>query len=88
MTEFFASKFGKKTKEVMLIYNKKNSVSPLTTHFPLKKIFNKIKAKRIISNVKTIHNFYRKYLNKSPSFAITGLNPHNESFEKFNEEKK
>ncbi len=88
MTEFFASKLGKKNKEVMLIYNKKNSVSPLTTHFPLKEIFNKITTNKIISNVKTIQNFYLKYLNKSPSFAITGLNPHNESFDKFNEEKK
>tara|TARA_Y100000591_G_scaffold114558_1_gene97936 strand:+ start:1569 stop:2549 length:981 start_codon:yes stop_codon:yes gene_type:complete len=88
MTEFFASKLGKKNKEVMLIYNKKNSVSPVTTHFPLKKIFNKITTKRIVYNVQTIHNFYRKFLKETPRFAITGLNPHNESFDKFNEEEK
>ena len=88
MTEFFASKLGKKNKEVMLIYNKKNSVSPITTHYPLKKIFKKITKEQIFSKVKTINNFYRKYLNKSPNIAITGLNPHSESFDKFNEEKK
>ena len=62
MTEYFASKTGNKNKEVMLIYNKKISVSPITTHFPLKKIFKKITKKKIIKNIKTINNFYIKYL--------------------------
>ena len=39
MTEYFASKTGNKNKEVMLIYNKNLSVSPITTHLPLKKFF-------------------------------------------------
>ena len=42
MTEYFASKTGNKNKEVMLIYNRNLSVSPITTHLPLKKIFTRI----------------------------------------------
>ena len=38
MTEYFAAKTGYKNSEVMLIYNKENSVSPITTHIPLKKV--------------------------------------------------
>ena len=88
MTEFFASKIGKKGKEVMLIFNKKLSVSPVTTHFPLKKIFHKISTKKIISNVLIINSFYKKYFKISPRIGLTGLNPHCESYEKNSEEKK
>ena len=88
MTEYFASKVGKQNKEVMLIFNKKLSVSPITTHFPLKKIFNKITVKKIVKNTTTINNFYLKYFNKHPKFAITGLNPHCESSGKYPEETK
>ena len=88
MTEFFSSKIGKKGKEVMLIFNKKLSVSPVTTHFPLKKIFNKISTKKIISNVLIINSFYKKYFKISPRIGLTGLNPHCESYEKNSEEKK
>ena len=86
MTEFFASKLQVKGDEVMLIYNKNISVSPLTTHFPLKRIFKKITTKKIVSNIKTINNFYKKYIKRNVKFAITGLNPHCESFEKYSEE--
>ncbi len=88
MTEYFASKVGKKNEEVMLIFNKELSVSPITTHFPLKKIFDKITAKKIIKNIITLRDFYLKYFNKHPRFGITGLNPHCESSEKNPEETK
>ena len=86
MTEYFASKVDKQNQEVMLIFNKKLSVSPITTHFPLKKIFNKITVKKIVKNTITLNNFYLKYFNKRPKFGITGLNPHCESSEKYSEE--
>ena len=88
MTEYFSSKVDNKTREVMLIFNKDISVSPITTHFPLKKIFKKITTKKIITNVITINNFFKKYLKKTPKFACTGLNPHCESNEKNPAEKK
>ena len=37
ITEFLAKKEGNLGKEVMLIYNEKLSVSPITTHIKLKK---------------------------------------------------
>ncbi len=87
MTEYFASKTKNVDKEVMLIYGKNLSVSPLTTHLPLKQIFKKITKKKIIKNVKIIKDFYKKYLNKKPKIAMTGLNPHCETISKFSEEK-
>ena len=46
ITEYLAFKTNKKGKAVMLIYNKKLSVSPLTTHLPLKKVHKKISKKK------------------------------------------
>ena len=87
MTEYFASKIKAKKDEVMLIYNKNLSVSPLTTHLPLNKIFKSIKKNKIINHAKKIHEFYRINFNKRPKIAITGLNPHCETINKFSEEK-
>jgi len=87
ITEYLAKKTNSKNP-VMLIYNKKLAVSPLTTHMPISKVSKNIKKKDIIIKIKKIDNFYRKYLKKRPRFAITGLNPHCESFEKENKEKK
>ena len=88
MTEFFAKKTGSSNKEVMLIHGKNISVSPLTTHLPLKRIFSKISKKKIIHQITIINNFYKKYMNKKPVFALTGLNPHCETLSKYSEEKK
>ena len=63
----------------MLIYNKKLSVSPITTHIPLKDVYKKITKKKIINHIKLIKSFYIKKLHKNPKIAITGLNPHCES---------
>ena len=51
ITEFLSKKAGKKNNEVMLIYNKKLSVSPLTTHIPLKKVSRKINQQEIVKKV-------------------------------------
>ncbi len=72
----------------MLIYNKKLSVSPITTHLPLKSVPKKITQKIIIEKVKLVNNFFRKKLKINPKIAILGLNPHCESVLKFNEDEK
>ena len=79
ITEYLASKTKRSKKEVMLIYNKNLAVSPITTHIPIKKVNKKINKKKIISNVLTINEFYKKQFNKIPKFLVTGLNPHCES---------
>ena len=71
----------------MLIYNKALSVSPLTTHIPISKVTKSIKKKNIILKIKKIDNFYKKVLKITPKIAVTGLNPHCESFDKENKEK-
>ena len=87
VTEYIGKKFN--TKKIgMLIYNKKLSVSPLTTHLPLKLVAKQISRKLIIEKIKTIDSFYKKNFGFKPSLGIAGLNPHCESILKYNEDKK
>ena len=53
----------------MLIYNKKFSVTPLTTHIPIKYVA-KITKKKIYNNVLSINKFYNKVLKKKLKLAI------------------
>jgi len=87
ITEYISNHF-KKNETCMLIYNKKLSVCPITTHLPVKQIANNIKKKLISQKIKLIHNFYRKILGFTPNIAVLGLNPHCESISKFNEDDK
>jgi len=86
ITEYLAKKTNKKNKVAMLIYNKKLSVSPITTHLPLKEVHRYLTKTKIINHVKLINQFYEKKLKKIPKIAITGLNPHCESNYKSSEE--
>ena len=63
----------------MLIYNKKLSVSPITTHIPLKNVHKELSTKKIVDQVELIVKFYKKKIKKNPKIGITGLNPHCES---------
>ncbi len=87
VTEFLAKKTNS-DDPVMLIYNRKLSVCHLTTHLPISKVSGKVKKKLIIDKVKKIYFFYKNILKTSPKIAVTGLNPHCESFDKDNKEKK
>ena len=88
ITEYLAQKVNKKKNVAMLIYNKKLSVSPITTHLPLKLVHKKLTKLKIINHVKLIASFYKKQFNKNPKIAVTGLNPHCESNYKSSEEDK
>ncbi len=79
ITEYLAEKTKQKGKVGMLIFNKNLSVSPITTHLPLKNVHKEISKQKIYTQVKLINNFYKKKFNKVPKIAITGLNPHCES---------
>ena len=85
ITEYIAEKSISK-KYAMLIYNKNLSVCPLTTHIPVKNVSKKITKKKIIEKVKLINFFYKKYIGIEPKIGVTGLNPHCESTDKFNED--
>jgi 4-hydroxythreonine-4-phosphate dehydrogenase len=86
ITEYLADKTNSK-KIAMVIYNKKLSVCPLTTHLPIKYVSKKINASEIINKVKLIHNFWKDKFNMKVKIGITGLNPHCESIDSFSEDK-
>ena len=87
ITEYISDKFLIK-KQAMLIFNKKLSVCPLTTHVPLKSVVKKINKKNIIEKTHLIKLFYKKFFNLNPKIAVLGLNPHCESINKINEDEK
>jgi len=87
ITEYISEKFLTKNT-CMLIFNKKLSVCPITTHLPLKIVTKKITKKNIINKVSLINNFYEKRFRFKPRIAILGLNPHCESIHSYDEDKK
>ena len=87
VTEYLADKFNVKNY-AMLIYNKKLSVCPITTHLPLRNVHKHISKRKIIEKTILVNNFYKKKFKRKPRIAITGLNPHCESPVKNAEEKK
>ena len=87
ITEYLAKKTNT-NNFAMLIYNKKLSVVPVTTHLPLKLVAKNITKNLIIKKILLINHFYKNYLNIKPKIAVTGLNPHCESIDAYNEDKK
>ncbi len=85
VTEYISKQFNKK-KFAMLIYNKKLSVCPITTHLPIKNVSKNITKKLIIEKVILINDFFKNNFAFKPKIAVTGLNPHCESINKFNED--
>ena len=79
ITEYLAKKANKNNNVAMLIYNKKLSVSPITTHLALKDVHKHISKQKICNHIKLVAEFYKKNFKKNPKIAITGLNPHCES---------
>ena len=87
ITEYICSHFNLKENYAMLIYNKKLSVCPITTHLPISKVSKEISTKSIVIKSILITDFFKKKLKKKPRIAITGLNPHCENFFYKSEEK-
>ena len=87
ITEYLAKKTNTKNF-AMLIYNKNLSVSPVTTHIPLKKVSTYITKTKIVNNIILIKRFYKNKFKKNVKIAVTGLNPHCESNLQNNEEVK
>ena len=79
ITEYLAKKTKRNNNVAMLIFNKKLSVSPITTHLALKDVNKHITQKKIYTQVKLVTEFYKKIFKRKPRIAITGLNPHCES---------
>lgn len=89
VTEYLASKCKiRNNNETMLIFNKKLSVCPITTHLDIKKVAKRISKKIIINKTITIQRWFKKIFSKKPKIAILGLNPHNAELKKYSEERK
>ncbi len=89
VTEFLAAKCNlKRDTEVMLISNKKLSVSPLTTHIDINEVSKKINFSLITKKIKTINLWLKKRLKRKPRIGVLGLNPHNAELRKNSKEKK
>jgi 4-hydroxythreonine-4-phosphate dehydrogenase len=87
ITEYLAKK-TKANQNAMLIYNKRLSVCPITTHLPLKFVAKNVNKKKIIEKITLIDCFYKKNFGFKPRIAVLGLNPHCETIDKFNEDEK
>ena len=85
ITEYLKHKTSS-SNVAMIIYNKKLSVSPITTHVPIKFVNKKITKKSIKKKIKLINKFYNKFLKKNPNIAVLGLNPHCETIDTYSEE--
>ncbi len=89
VTEFFASKCNvKDSSEIMLIYNKKLSVVPITTHLEIKNISKKITSSLIVKKLKILNKEFKKIFKIKPKIGILGLNPHNAELKKDSKEVK
>ena len=89
VTEYLANKCNVKNgSEVMLIRNKKLSVTPITTHIDINQVSKKIKTLIIVNKVKTIQSWFKKLYKRKPKIGILGLNPHNAELRKNSEEVK
>ena len=63
VTEYLAKKCKiNNSSEVMLIHNKKISVTPITTHIDIKNVSKSIKIKNIINKSNTIEKWFKKIL--------------------------
>ncbi len=89
VTEILASKCKiKDNSDVMLIWNKNFSVSPITKHIDIRNVSKNLKSQIIINKIITINNCFRRIFKKKPKIGILGLNPHNAEMKKNSEEKK
>ena len=78
----------KKNSEVMLIWNKKLSVCPITTHIRVKDIHKKISQKVILTKINFLNKNFKLVFKRKPKIGILGLNPHNAEMSSNSEEKK
>ena len=88
VTEYLSKKNRSLGREVMLIYNSKMSVAPVTTHLNIKQISKNITKNLIQNKIISLNYFYKKYFKKKPVIAVLGLNPHNGESRSDTEEQK
>ena len=88
LTEYLAKNSNVLGKEAMIIYNKKLSVCPITTHIQIKNISKNLSKKIIYEKIVTVNKFYLNYFHFKPKICVLGLNPHNYELKNDSEEKR
>ena len=88
ITEFLAKKSNVLGREAMIIYNKKLSVCPITTHIKISNVSKSLSMRKIYEKVITVNKFYLKKFRFKPKICVLGLNPHNYEMLNDSEEKK
>ncbi|MDD3803062.1 MAG: 4-hydroxythreonine-4-phosphate dehydrogenase PdxA [bacterium] len=73
-TEYLAKR--EKRRAAMLLYSKKISVVPLTTHVNLSRVSKLINFETVNAQMKAVKDFYSERLKKEGKFAILCVNPH------------
>ena len=82
VTEYLSKRNNLDNKEVMLIFNRKLSVAPITTHINLDSVQKNISKDKIIKKILTIKSFFYTNFKKKVKIGVLGLNPHNDEFRK------
>ena len=82
ITEYLAANDKVLGREIMMIYNNRLSVVPLTTHIPIKLVHKKINFDLIKNKIFYLSKYYKKLFKKKPKIAVLGLNPHNDENKK------
>ncbi|MDC0903009.1 4-hydroxythreonine-4-phosphate dehydrogenase PdxA [Pelagibacteraceae bacterium] len=89
VTEYLARKSNVNiNSEVMMLFNRKLSVVPITTHIDIKKISLNITKNIIDKKIKVLNKDFMKIFKRKPKIAVLGLNPHNGELTKNSEEVK
>ena len=71
----------------MMIYNKRFSVVPLTTHIKIKKVSKNLTKKLIEAKIKTLNKFYFRIFKKESENWNLRLDPYNSELSISSEEK-
>jgi len=74
-TEYLAER-SHSPQPVMMLQSPQLRVALVTTHLPLKDVAAAISAERLRSVIKVLWTDLSRYLDKSPTLFVSGLNPH------------
>tara|TARA_B110000967_G_scaffold207342_1_gene256428 strand:- start:275 stop:1246 length:972 start_codon:yes stop_codon:yes gene_type:complete len=88
VTEYLSKKNKLLNSEIMMIYNKKFAVVPITTHIKVKNISKILNKQLIKKKILNLNISYKKIFKKNPFIGVLGLNPHNDELRHNSEEEK
>ncbi len=73
-TEYIGKIFA--SDVAMILYAPEISVSPVTTHIPIKNVSRMLSEHSIIKHISIVNNFYTEYMHINPKITFVCINPH------------